>query len=117
MGIITRFRKIHDAVYWAWNGFDAFGKATFATPIDIKCRWDDVSQEYKAVPNLTNISNSLVYPNRLVTLNGYLLKGTLAANVLFPANPMKNAGAFKIQRVDTISKIRGGSETLWIAYL
>ncbi len=43
MGIQTFINKVcvQTAIYWAPSGKDKFGKQTYSTPADIKCRWDD----------------------------------------------------------------------------
>jgi len=50
MGVLEKLSAkftVQDAVYWGSPANDGRGKKTFATPIDIKVRWDEEGQVVK----------------------------------------------------------------------
>jgi hypothetical protein len=75
----TFFRSVfhHDAIYWAYLGSDEFGQAILADPIQIKCRWQDQEVMFTGGDGAQMLSVAKVYPDRDLTLEGFLMKGTL----------------------------------------
>lgn len=66
-----------DAVYWAFTGSDAYGQAELAAPVQIKCRWQDQEVMFTGASGAQMLSVAKVYPDRDLTLEGFLMRGTL----------------------------------------
>lgn len=84
------------AVYWAPTGTDRFGKKSYATGIEIKCRWEDVTEQFLDQQGQMVISKAKVYVDRDVVIFGFLWLGTLA-EATSTTDPLKNKGAREIQ--------------------
>lgn len=111
MGIITRMRK-QTAVYWKPLGSGEDGRPTFEAPIEVKCRWDDRMESYLDRSGNQRISNSVIYPDRVLLLDGYLWLGEL---VDAPVDPTTLFDARRIERFDQTPNLRN-TETLYTAY-
>ena len=92
------------AVWWARSAEpDKWGRFSYSAPVEIRCRWDRVSQEYRHPKGQTEISSSIVYPDA----NGYdmgigdmLREGEMASDE--PEDPTTIENTFEIQRIDVI---------------
>ena len=116
MSIIRKVLK-EDAVYWAKTGVDRASRPVYASPVAIRCRWDDVQEEYTDLQGNVRKSNASVMVDRVVTLKGVLWYGLLASlsgDQL--TQPLSNEGAFPIQRVQRIPNFKA-TEYLRIAIL
>ena len=109
-------------VYWPPGGedsggfdFDDYGKPLYATPVQIKCRWEDKAEEFLNSDGTREISNSVVYVDRDVRVGGVLLLDSLA-NVSDLTVPKNNDGAWEIKRFDKLPNLRN-TEFLRTAYL
>jgi len=92
---LRRFLK-QDAVYWACDGFDAFGQADLADPIQIKCRWQDQEVLFSGANGEQMLSVAKVYPDRQLTLDGYLMRGTME-DLSSDQSPDYSVNAFPIR--------------------
>lgn len=114
MSLITRMRR-QVAVYFAKTGDDEYGKPTWAQPVEIMCRWEDVQKEFIKPDGTRALSQSVVYPSVVPKPGDVLVLGALVA--LTDVNdPKQNAGAGEVQQADSIPNLRA-TETLYIAYL
>lgn len=110
------------AVYWALGSadsggkdFDAHGQPIYTDPVQIKCRWDDVSEEYIDAKGTKRISRSKVYVDRDVDVGGVLMLGVLT-DVDPSKRPNENEGAEEIKRLDKMPNLKA-KEFLRTAYL
>lgn len=110
------------AVYWApgskttgGRDFDDYGQPMYSAPVEIKCRWSDVAEEYVAADGTRQVSHSKVIVDRDVSLGGMLLLGELA-DVGDVNNPKNNDGAWEIRRFDKVPWLEG-DEFLRTSYL
>ncbi len=113
MSLITRMRK-QKAIWWKRNGYDEFGKAQFDAPIEVKCRWEDVVEEFVDAQGNTGASRSKAYVDRIMSPGDRLKRGTIDFDT--EANPLEMDGAYEIRRFDQLPNLRN-SETLYTAYL
>ncbi len=114
MSVIKKMRK-QKAVWWARNATaDRYGSYTFAAPIEISCRWDDVGEEYVNPKGETVVSRSVVYPDRVLRTGDMLRAGVIESDE--PADPTAVDTAFEVQRFDTTPNFRA-TENLYTAYL
>lgn len=92
------------AVYWSNEGTDEDGSTIYGEPIQIKCRWEDLNEEYTDKAGDVRISNAKVMVDRALDLGGALWLGTL--DDLTSANdPMANEGAYEIKKFNTVPNI------------
>lgn len=96
MSLITRMLK-QTAVYWALAGTDDNGQPTYENPVEISCRWEDVTMEFLDAFGETQMSQARVYVSQDVTIGGVLLLGELSSSV-DQDDPKANAGAWEIRR-------------------
>jgi hypothetical protein len=121
MGIITKMKK-QTAVYWpsetsesAGDAFDDYGKPVVADPIEIDCRWEDVSEEFSDATGTRQISRAKVYVDRDVDVGGILMLGELT-DITDEVNIKENDGAFEIRRFDKLPNLKA-TEYLRTAFL
>lgn len=63
-------------VYWAFTGHNQYGKGTYATPVVVRCRWEDVQEEVW-LPNGTRfVCQSHLYLYSPILLESFVLLGT-----------------------------------------
>ncbi len=108
MSIITRMLK-QKAVYWPFASIDSFGKKVVGSPVQIKVRWEDVSEEFLDGKGERQLSNALVYVDRDVTVGGILMLGTSAdvdASGFDTVNIKENDGAWEIRRFDKLPDLK-----------
>jgi len=101
MALLDRMRR-QDAVYWAPDTTSPTGQPTYAAPIDIKVRWEDVQEEYIGKDGTTQVSNAIVFVGLDVVLDGVLMLGTVADDVVEELDPTAHVGAGAIMKVDKI---------------
>ena len=107
MRLITKMLKQY-AVYWPLSAteLDKFGQPTYGTAVEIKCRWQDQSEEYLDYNGVRKISKAKVYVASDVDVGGVLWQGRLTAVPTSTTVPKKNAGAFEIQRFDKMPDLK-----------
>lgn len=113
MSVIKKMRK-QTAVWWERLAADDFGKYNFAPGVEIACRWDDTSEEFRNTAGQTELSNSVVYVDREMNPGDKLRKGELES--VTDDNPLDLTDAFEIKRFDKIPNFKA-TETLLVAYL
>lgn len=113
MSVISRMRN-QKAVYWERQDPDQYGNFAYASPVQVDCRWDDKSEEFRDKNGETRLSNSIVYPDRKMATGDMLSLGELDSNT--PSDPTQDDNAHEIQRFERISNFKA-TEFLNIAYL
>lgn len=103
MGIITKMRK-QTAIYWTATGKDGRGARTFAAPVEVDCRWDEVSDIFQTQEEQDLVSNAVVYPDRDMSVGDYLKLGELDSTT--PSNPTMDDDAYPIRKWEKIRKLR-----------
>lgn len=105
MSLITRMRK-QTAVYWPpTSSTDNHGKPVNRPAVEIKCRWEDVVTEYVDADGKKQISNSTVYVDRDLELEGILVLGQLK-KLKSATDPFLNPGACAIKWVQKLPNLR-----------
>ena len=115
MSIITRMRK-QSAVYWGSPVSDGVGGWTWASPVQITCRWEDSIVEFKDETGQLQLSKAVVYVDQDVDLDGFLYLGTSASLPSDDSDPTVIAGAYRILRFDDLPNIKA-TEFLKTAYV
>lgn len=112
MGIITKMRK-QTAVYWppessesAGDDFDNYGQPQVSlSPVQIMCRWEDVTEEFIDVAGTRQLSRARVYVDRDVEVGGILMLGELA-DIADATNIKENDGAWEIRRFEKLPNLK-----------
>jgi len=113
-GLLKKVRK-QVAVYWEPGHPDESGQEGFGNPIEIKCRWTDITAMEVKDNGDQFMSRAIVIVDRQLRLDGVLWLST--AKVTDPAgtalgqltdanDPFENAGALRIQRITRTPDIR-----------
>jgi hypothetical protein len=114
------------AVYWGSPVNDGTGGKTFAEPVEIACRYEDMTQIVTDAKGVESTSRAVVYLLQDVDEEGYLYLGTLES--LYDAyadessagdivNPSGITGAYVIKRFQKTPVLGNASEFLRKAYL
>jgi hypothetical protein len=69
------------AVYWALNGYDRFGKVSYATPIEISCKWENLKEQFIDPNGDRQISNAKLIVDRDLEIKGKLKQGELDSTI------------------------------------
>lgn len=117
MSLISRMRK-QTAVWWSQAGVDRYGRPTYASPVAIACRWDDVAELFVSDEEERAVSKALVYVDRLVKPGDVLFKGTIAqlSDQSNLTNPHKQDATFTVRAFRTNPNLRA-TENLYTAVL
>jgi len=102
MGIISKMRK-QDAVYWPPGAYDGYGQPTLGTAVAIKCRWEDVAEQFLDSDQQEQISNARVYVDRTVELGGMLWLGDISSA---PSDPRTDDDAWEIRKYESIPNFK-----------
>ena len=114
MGIISKMRR-QTAVYWSFSGVDEFGKKTYDSPVEIKCRWDGRIEEFLDSGGERQLSQAVVYVDRETPIGGVLMLGVLG-DITDAVKIKENEGAWEIRRYDTTPNLKA-TEWLRTVYL
>ena len=114
MSIITRMRK-QTCVYWALDTVDQFGAKQYDSPVEISCRWEEVSEEYLDANGQRLISNAKVYVDRDMVAGSVLMLDGIAS-ITNEDDVRENLGAYEIKRFDKLPNFKA-DEFLRTCYL
>lgn len=103
------------AVYWAPSGRDTHGQRTYATPVEIACRWDDRAVEFLNPQGERLISSAVVGISEVLKLGGILRLGLLT-DLTDEDNPRANSDVWEIRQLSAIPTF-DGDETFREAFL
>lgn len=85
------------AMYWAPGTNDGAGGVSYAAPVQIRCRWQNKNDLFRSVDGQERVSSAVVYPDRALKVQGFLLLGTSVTD----SDPRRIADAFEIKQVAT----------------
>jgi len=104
MGIIKRIRKMK-AIYWSPTGRrDRNGNVICDSPVELDCRWEDVSELFMDENGNQQVSNAVIFVDRDVQVRGYLKLGELDSYI--SDDPLDNVGVFVIRKFENIPNLR-----------
>jgi hypothetical protein len=117
MSIPSFLKKVcvQTAVYWGTPVPDGYGGMTYAEPVEIKVRWEDVSRTVSDRDGKEIYSKATVLLQQNVDIEGYLYLGTLDS--LLSTNPMEVDTAFQIVGVSRIPMVKSTTVFVHTAYL
>ena len=91
-------RYTQTVVYWSTPTADGAGGYTYATPVEITCRWEDRSDKYIDDNGEEKVSRSVVYTPSDVDVGGYMYLGGLDnLSSAEEADPEIVTNAYRIQ--------------------
>ncbi len=103
------------ATWWENDGVDIHGRYKYKSPVQISCRWEDMAVEFVAPDNTKQVSKSVVYPDRALSVGDILLlKETHKVDQ--PKDPRGNVGYSEIRQFQQIPDY-DQTEVLFIAML
>lgn len=112
MSLIKRMRKRY-AAYWPPLKPDADGNPRYGTPIELRCRWEQTSEDYIDPEGVRQFNNAKVFVDRDLVSGGLLCLGRLDA-ILYPTQPFKNEGVGEITKVDKLPNLRNTEELITV---
>ena len=89
------------ATYWSAPVQSGFGGYSFGAPVQIACRWENVTERFMDATGSEAVSNAKVWTFDALDVGGYLYLGVSAATD--PTNVNK---AYPIRRCDEIPDLR-----------
>lgn len=105
-------------VFWGSPQDDGEGGKTFAAPVQLSCRWEDMHQIITDAKGTEMTSRALVFLLQDVDEEGMLYLGTLAdLNSADEENPMSVDGAYIIKRFQKTPSLGSTTDFLRKAYL
>ena len=75
MSVISKMRR-QKAILWLRTGVSEFNEPLFSAPVEVACRWDDLSEVFFSSDGKELVSKAIVYPDREVPTGSYFLKAT-----------------------------------------
>jgi len=107
-----------DAVYWGPVTEDGYGAKVYATPIQIKCRWEERDQTLTNPKGAIIGSRARVFVLQDVEEEGFLFQGKLAdLSNEHKANPMGLDKAWSIKQFEKVPELGSPTNFIRIAYL
>lgn len=109
---------VQTAVYWGNPTPDGYGKMTYDAPVEIACRWDNVSKLITAANGDQIVCSAIILVTQDVDNQGMLYLGTLDdLDSAQEADPSTVEGAYEIKRFDKTPMIFETDEFVRKAYL
>jgi hypothetical protein len=90
------------ATYWACSSDDGYGGKSFASPVSLEVKWEEVSEKFLNQAGEEVVSKAKVFVQQDVTVGSYLYWGTSTA-----ASPYDVSGAYEIKAFSKISDFSG----------
>ena len=92
-----------DAILWTYAGEDRFGRKTYEEPRQIKCRWEEKTEQFLDRTGNTQISRAQVYVPEKIPELSVLWQGTFATVVVANdedgvPDPFVNPGAYEVRQ-------------------
>jgi len=98
-------------VYWPPAARNEFGKATYGTPVQLSCHWEQEQVEIKDAEGNNFISTATIFLDQEVLRGGWVWEGLLADA---PANPITPVPLQQIKQCRRVPDV-DNTETVYIA--
>jgi hypothetical protein len=105
MGIIKKMMK-QRCIYWAPKSIDLFGGSSYAEPVELKCRWEDISTEIITAEGASASSRATVYVGVDVLQGGFLMLGSLDDFCTVSSLPNEYPKAFRILSFEKLPNMK-----------
>ena len=116
MGLVARFLN-QVAVYWpkgTGSSLDSYGNPVYGIPVEIRCRWEDVQEDFIDSMDIRQVSRSKVYVEEDLDIGGVLMLGEYDTSL--DSVPKNNPNAWEIRAFNKIPNIRN-TEIIRVAFL
>lgn len=91
------------ATLWHLLGLDAFGKPSFAPPIQRRCRWQQGAEIFLDTQGEQQVASAVVYINsEEVKAGDYLVLGTTSET-----NPIVIRNSWPVRRIQRSPRLKG----------
>ena len=90
------------AVYWGTPVPDGRGGWTFATEVEVSCRWEEKSVKFINPDGEEKVSKAVVMVDRTIVVGGYLYLGTQASLPVSHSDPTAVPGAWQIKQFSPV---------------
>ena len=120
MGIEATVAKftVQTAVYWGAPIPDGFGQKTFTNPVEISCRWDDITELIMNRHGVEIASQAQLIVTTDINVEGYLYLGTLASlEDAEQLDPKLVATAYPVQKFEKSPEFKSTDKFVRIVYL
>lgn len=105
-----------DCVYWPPSTLDKFGRRAPGTPVQLKCRWDELTETVKDKNGVEFQPKASVMVSEEVDPNGgILMKGTIT-DIVDADEPLNNDDCWEIRAFENIPNFKC-TEFLLVAHL
>jgi hypothetical protein len=110
---------VQTAVYWGNPTNDGYGGFTFDSPVEIMCRWDDVSKVDVGPDGNIQLTRSSIMVTQDLDELGYLYLGSLDDfdSTVDTSKPQDIQGAYIIHRFDKTPMVFKTDEFVRVAHL
>lgn len=119
MGIIKFIDKVsvQTAVYWGSPVDDGAGGQTFASPVEIDCRWENKNQIVVTKDAKERTVDVIVLTNATMVVGGWLHLGTLASLASDEVIPQNVTEAYEILSKRKVPLFRSSTKFVKTYYL
>jgi hypothetical protein len=116
--LVSKF-AVQTAVYWDGSTINKYGESSFSTGVEIKVRWDGVTELIRNKQGKEVMSNAKILTNTDCNIEGWLYLGTLASlDTPQKSNPkLITNNAFEIQKIDKIPFVKSTDSFVRTIYL
>jgi hypothetical protein len=104
-------------VYWGTPANDGYGGATFDSPVEILCRWEDRIGQFTARGGEQMYTKATVYVLQDLVDGGWLFLGELTDLPSDTSQPKEIDDAYEIKRFDKLPTLGSTTEFIRKAYL
>jgi hypothetical protein len=104
MRILTKMLRQY-AVLWEQKSFDPSGQPTYYPPVEIKCRWEEVSEAFVDANGVDQRSNALVFVDRDVKVQSQLWLGRLV-DLHSQNDPSLNPGHYAVRKFEKLPTLK-----------
>ncbi len=91
---------VQTAIYWEPTGTDGFGRRTFADPIEVRVRWDDMAEAITTNDGKEIISRAVILSPYVMKPEGFLHLGSFNdfMDESHTLSPEQLAGSYEIKK-------------------
>lgn len=97
------------AVYWPPGQPDGLGGRAYGTAVEIRCRWQNVAEVYRSSQGEELTSSSVVYPDRVLEIGGFLALGSFEDDITY-TTPGDVDGSREIRQVSASPSLRADKQ-------
>lgn len=108
---IIKKARIHNAVLWRNQGDTGYGYKVFSAPEQIKCRWDEVSEQAQDANGVMFASIGTVLVDRHVDVGDMLKVGLIEDISGDLTDPQNIKGAYTARKVEKTPALRNKALT------